>query len=59
MKCFNVPGPQDHAPLNDFILSLMKEHLKEAFYPDVKISSVFGNFHYCIWDGGRNFLRYT
>lgn len=58
MKYFNVPGVYDHFSLNMFFLDLMEEH-PEYFYPDVKISSIFGNFHYCIWDGGRNFMRYT
>ena len=26
--------------------------------PNTKISSIFGNFHFCIWDGGRNFVTY-
>ena len=57
MKNFNIPGVSDHLVLNEFILELMKTQ-PECFYPDVKISSVFGNFHFCIWDGGRNFFRY-
>lgn len=55
-----MPGVQDHLPLHDFMLNLMKDKkTKNYFYSDVKVSSVFGNFHYCIWDGGRNFTRYT
>ncbi len=59
MKCFNIPGPFDHFALNMFLLTCMTETHKEAFYPNIKVSSVFGNFHFCIWDGGRNFERYT
>lgn len=58
MKYFNIPGVYDHRALNDFLLSLMQTN-PEFFYPDVKISSIFGNFHFCIWDGGRNFYRYN
>ena len=57
IKYYNIPGTQDHHVLNAFFLGLMATN-KERFWPDVKVSSVFGNFHYCIWDGGRNFGRY-
>lgn len=58
MKCFNLPGFDDHFPLNMFFLDLYKDH-RDWFLDDVKISSVFGNFHFCPWDGGRNFPYYT
>lgn len=58
MKYFNIPGIYDHLELNLFIIQLQRTN-PEFFYPDVKISSVFGNFHYCPWDGGRNFLYYS
>lgn len=57
MMYFNLPGPSDHFVLNTFMLNLYDEH-REYFYDDVAIHSVFGNFHFCIWDGGRNFIRY-
>lgn len=55
---FNIPGVYDHFELNSFIIHLYTENQK-MFRDNVNISSVFGNFHFCIWDGGRNFLRYT
>jgi len=58
MKCFNIPGPQTHFDLNVFFLGLMEQY-PQYFYPDVKVSSIFGNFQYCIWDGGRNFAHYN
>lgn len=57
MKCFNIPGIYDHFYLNNFILNLYYDH-REMFKDDVKITSVFGNFPFCVWDGGRNFQRY-
>jgi hypothetical protein len=57
MLYFNIPGPSDHLPLNLYFLNLYEQH-RDFFYDDVAFSSCFGNFHYCIWDGGRNFIRY-
>ena len=58
MKYFNIPGIYDHLDLNLFFITLQKTY-PEYFYDDVKISSVFGNFHFCPWDGGRNFIYYS
>lgn len=58
MKYFNIPGFYDHLDLNKFFIRLQSEH-PEYFYEDIKIASVFGNFHFCPWDGGRNFLYYN
>lgn len=57
MIYFNLPGLYEHFPLNSFILQY-KQLCPQAFYDNVEIGSVFGNFQYCIWDGGRNFLHY-
>lgn len=57
MKNFNIPGVQAHFILNTTLLNL-KLDFPEYFYPDVNISSVYGCFQYCIWDGGRNFAFY-
>ena len=35
----------------------MKE--KRYFYDNVNIYTVYGNFQFCIWDGGRIFFNYT
>lgn len=58
MICFNLPGLYEHSFLNEFILDLFLNH-KEYFKDNITISSIYGNFQYCIWDGGRNFLRYN
>lgn len=57
MKYFNIPGFADHFEINTWMLDFWQKH-PEYFKKDVKISSVFGNFHFCVWDGGRNFMRY-
>lgn len=58
MITYNLPGFNDHLDLNLFILDLYNTK-REMFLDNVKIGSLFGNFHFCIWDGGRNFPRYT
>lgn len=58
MIYFNLPGLYEHSVLNEFILNLYLHH-REYFKNNVSISSFYGNFQYCIWDGGRNFLRYA
>lgn len=58
MKCFNIPGIYDHLDLNLFFIKLQQDY-PQYFYDDVKITSVFGNFHFCPWDGGRNFIYYS
>ena len=57
MTNFNIPGLYEHFDLNMFFLILRNDN-REYFYDDVNISSIFGNFPYCIWDGGRNFPYY-
>lgn len=57
MICFNIPGINDHFDLNLFMLRLYNTN-REYFRDNVKITSVFGNFHFCTWDGGRNFSHY-
>lgn len=54
---FNLPGLYELKDLNFFFLSLYEKH-REYFYDDIIISSIFGNFPYCIWDGGRVFTSY-
>lgn len=54
---FIIPGLYEHYPLNFNLLKLMEEH-PEYFYDDVKVSAVYGNFQFCIFDGGRIFSQY-
>ena len=54
---FILPGMYEHAALNLSFLQLMKEN-PEWFYDNVQVSSVYGNFQFCIFDGGRIFSEY-
>lgn len=58
MIYYNLPGFNDHLDLNLFVLKLYDKE-RYIFHDDIRISSFFGNFHFCVWDGGRNFPRYT
>ncbi len=54
---FNLPGLYEHHALNMYMIELYKTN-PEVFRKHVKIESIFGNFPFCIWDGGRNFAYY-
>lgn len=58
MIYYNLSGMYEHFTLNKFIIELYQTH-PEFFREGVKIGSIFGNFQYCIWDGGRNFPYYN
>lgn len=55
---FNLPGMYEHTKLNIYFLNLLKNH-PNYFYDNVKINSVYGNFQFCIFDGGRIFNKYN
>lgn len=57
MIYFNLPGLYENFHINKFFLSEMYKN-PQFFNDNVKIASVFGNFPFCIWDGGRNFAHY-
>lgn len=54
---FILPGMYEHAELNFRFLSVLKNN-PEMFYPNVKVGAVYGNFQFCIFDGGRIFTKY-
>lgn len=54
---YNLPGFYDHFLLNKFFIELYNKN-PEVFLPGVKISSVYGNFPFTSWDGGRCFNHY-
>ena len=51
---FVIPGMYEHYELNFRFLDCMRMH-PECFYPGAKVSAVYGNFQFCIYDGGRIF----
>lgn len=57
MVNFMIPGMYEHKKLNLQLLHLM-ESMPELFYNDIHISACYGNFQFCIWDGGRVFKNY-
>lgn len=54
---FILPGMYEHYNLNFRLLELMKTK-PEIFREDIKVSACYGNFQFCIFDGGRNFPGY-
>lgn len=54
---FIIPGLYEHYELNLRFIRMLKQH-PEYFYPDVEIGAVYGNFQFCIFDGGRIFSSY-
>lgn len=54
---FILPGMYEHFGLNCRLIELMETD-PEIFRPGVKIGAVYGNFQFCIFDGGRIFSAY-
>ena len=52
-----IPGLYEHFNLNKAFIAYLKNNPKEQI-EDTKINAVFGNFQFCIWDGGRIFDEY-
>ena len=57
MVNFMLPGMYEHVELNLRFIHLLKNH-PEYFYEGVNIGAVYGNFQFCIFDGGRIFTNY-
>lgn len=55
---FILPGLTEHFKLNSFFIELQEKE-PNKFYDNVKIHSIYGNFQFCIWDGGRVFKNYN
>ena len=55
---FNLPGLYEHFDLNMQLLDDIAG-MPEIFYPDIEIESFYGNFQFCIFDGGRIFCKYN
>lgn len=54
---FMLPGMYEHVELNLRFIQLLKEH-PEYFYDNVQIGAAYGNFQFCVFDGGRIFTNY-
>lgn len=55
---FAIPGLYELNELNFNFLKYKREN-PHKFYNDVNINAVYGNFQFCVWDGGRNFPSYS
>ena len=54
---FIIPGFYEHTQLNLRLIELLKNK-PDLFYPDIDIHACYGNFQFCIFDGGRIFPSY-
>lgn len=54
---FMLPGMYEHYGLNFKFLELMKL-CPQFFRPEAKVGAVYGNFQFCVFDGGRIFGRH-
>ena len=54
---FILPGMYEHAELNLRLIRLMKQN-PDLFRPNVEVGAVYGNFQFCVFDGGRIFNAY-
>lgn len=54
---FIIPGLYEKYDLNFKVLDFFKKN-PEIIQPDAKIDSAYGNFPFCIFDGGRTFFHY-
>lgn len=58
MANFNLPGMYEQRQLNFALLRLFREQ-RECFYPNLKFDAFYGNFQFCIFDGGRIFPQFN
>lgn len=54
---FALPGLYEHFDINRILIMLRKKY-PECFYENIQITAFYGNFQFCIWDGGRIFSNY-
>ena len=54
---YALGGMYSHYNVNVALFN-MKRDYPECFRDDFTIDAIFGNFQYCLWDGGRIFLHY-
>lgn len=54
---FMLPGFYEHFQLFKTFISFKEKH-PNYFYDNIEIGACYGNFQFCIWDGGRIFYQY-
>ena len=54
---FALPGLYEHFTINQALILLKRE--KPEMFKEWDIGAVYGNFQFCIWDGGRIFGSYN
>lgn len=54
---FILPGFYEHYKIYQDILDI-KEKKPYMFQDNINIGAIYGNFQFCIWDGGRIFTQY-
>lgn len=58
MKHFILPNMYENYELNWRLLDIMRD-FPEAFQEDTDVYACYGNFQFCVWDGGRTFSNYN
>lgn len=58
MIYFAIPGLYENKTANQLFYSMRINH-PECFYDDFDFDAFYGNFQFCIWDGGRIFSDYS
>ena len=54
---FAIPGMYENFIINRILINLKRDY-PYCFYDNIKFDAFFGNFQYCLWDGGRVFTKY-
>lgn len=54
---FMIPGLYEHFNLLQRIITYYEKNINH-FIDGFTIGAIYGDFQYCIWDGGRNFSQY-
>lgn len=52
---FAIPGLYENFEINKILINIKKQY-PECFY-NINIDAIYGNFQFCIWDGGRIFTN--
>ena len=58
MKNFILPGFYEKFNINSQLINLI-ENCPEIFHENIKISAIYGNMGFNIWEGGRVYLSYN